>query len=71
MEVLIWGGAAVSLVGLVGLLRCIWLAYSAKKAGLPDDEMKAKLQKVVVLNMGALLVSAVGLMMVVVGILLS
>ncbi|KCV81708.1 hypothetical protein ATO10_10195 [Actibacterium atlanticum] len=71
MEVLIWGGAAVSVIGLIGLMRCIWLAYAAKKAGLPDDEMKAKLQKVVVLNMGALFVSAIGLMMVVAGVMLA
>lgn len=71
MEFLIWSGAAISVIGLIGLLRCIWLAYSAKKAGLSDDEMKARLQRVVVLNMGALFISAIGLMMVVAGVMLA
>ena len=53
-----------------GLGYCIWLALAAKRANLPDDEMKARVQKVVALNMGAMGLSAVGLMMVVIGILL-
>ncbi|MCV2880670.1 hypothetical protein [Actibacterium sp. XHP0104] len=71
MEALIWGGAAVSLIGLAGLMRCIMLALKAKRAGLPDAEMRARLQKIVALNMGALAVSAVGLMLVVLGIMLG
>ncbi|MHC0054478.1 hypothetical protein [Actibacterium sp. D379-3] len=71
MDVLIWGGAAVSLVGLVGLVRCILLAARAKRANLPDEEMRARLQRVVVLNMGALFVSVIGLALVIVGILLG
>ncbi|WP_372603693.1 hypothetical protein [Actibacterium sp.] len=71
MDALIWGGAAVSLIGLAGLMRCIMLAYKAKRANLPDDELRARLQKVVALNMGALGVSAVGLMLVIVGIMLG
>ena len=71
MEVLIWLGAAVSLLGLAGLIYCILLAFRAKRAGLEGEEMRARLQRVVVLNMAALLVSAIGLMMVIVGIFLS
>ena len=43
----------------------------AKKAGLPDAEMRASLQRVVVLNMGALAVSGIGLMCVVFGVMLA
>lgn len=71
MESLIWIGALVSLFGVAGLLWCIVIAAKARKAGLSDDEMKSKLQRVVAINMGALFLSAIGLMMVVVGILLS
>lgn len=71
MQLLIWTGAVVSLVGLAGLIWCIWLAAKAKRAGLSDDEMRARLKSIVALNMGALLVSAFGLMLVILGIMLG
>jgi len=70
MEILVYLGALVAAAGLAGLGWCIWLAFSAKKAGLPDAEMKARLQKIVALNMGAMGLSALGLMMVVIGVML-
>ena len=71
MEWLIWIGAALSLAGVVGLLRCIQLALRARNAGLDDAALRARLQQVVTLNLAALGVSALGLMMVVMGILLG
>lgn len=71
MEYLIWGGAGISLIGVIGILYCIYLAVKAKRANLSDDEMRARLQKVVMLNLAALLFSMVGLMMVVAGIFLG
>jgi hypothetical protein len=71
MEGLIWAGAAVSLAGVGGLVWCILLALRARRAGLPDAELRVRLQRVVALNLGALFLSAIGLMMVVVGILLG
>ncbi len=71
MQSLIWIGAAVTLLGLAGLIWCILKVQRARRKGLPDDALKTELQKVVALNLGALLLSAIGLMMVVVGILLS
>ena len=71
MENLIWIGALVTLVGLAGLIFCILKVQRARKKGLDDSALKAELQKVVALNLGALFLSAIGLMMVVVGILLS
>ena len=70
MDILVPIGAVVAFLGLLGLGWCIWLAVQAKRANLPDDEMKARLQKVVALNMGAMGLSAMGLMMVVIGIML-
>lgn len=70
MEWLVWAGAAVSLLGLAGLLYCVRVAMKAKKEGLSGEEMHARLKGVVALNMGALFVSAIGLMMVVMGVLL-
>ncbi len=71
MDILIWAGAVVSLIGLVGIFYCIILALKAKRANLPDEEIRARLQRVVLLNMAALFLSMVGLMMVVAGILLG
>ena len=71
MSWMIWVGAAASLCGVGGLLWCIFLALKARGAGLTDDAMRARLQHIVTLNMIALGVSALGLMMVVAGILLS
>ena len=71
MEMLIWLGAAVSLLGLAGLVWCILRVWKARRAGLDDAALKAVLQKVVPVNLGALFLSVTGLMMVVVGILLG
>lgn len=68
---LVWIGALVTLAGVAGLVWCILLVRRAKAEGLDDAAMKARLQKVVALNMGALFLSAVGLMMVVLGIILG
>lgn len=71
MEWLIWIGAAFTLLGVAGLVWCIVLAMRARKSGLPDDQMRAALQRVVVLNMAALAVSGLGLMCVVFGVMLA
>jgi len=71
MEVLVWIGAAVSLIGVAGLGYCIMLALRARNSGLPEEAMRQALQKVVLYNMGALGVSALGLMLVVLGIFLG
>ena len=71
MTMLIWTGALLSLCGVGGLIWCIVLALKARSAGLSDDAMRARLQHIVTLNMIALGVSALGLMLVVAGILLT
>ena len=71
MQALIWIGAALSALGLCGLVWCILRVARARRANLPDAELRAELQKVVPLNLGALLLSVLGLMLVVVGIFLS
>ncbi len=71
MELLIWIGAAISLVGLAGIIGCVVAVARAKRLQLSDDDMRTRLQKVVVWNLGSLLTSALGLMMVIVGIFLG
>ena len=68
MENLIWIGALVSLVGLAGLVWCILSVWKAKKAGLGDEDLRAAVQKVMPLNTGALFLSVMGLMIVILGI---
>lgn len=71
MDILIWAGAAVSAIGLVGIIWCIVLVLKARRAGLEEDALRARLQKAVTLNMASFMVSALGLVMVVVGIFLA
>ncbi len=68
MAFLIWSGVAVSLLGLLGLVWCIGKVAMAKKAGLSDDELRAVVKKVVPLNLGSLMLSTLGLMLVILGI---
>lgn len=71
MEMLIWLGAAVTLAGLALLIWCILRVMRARRAGLSDDELRAALQKILPVNTGALFLSVIGLMLVVLGITLS
>lgn len=71
MAALVWVGAALSVIGLAGLVWCIVKVMRAKRAGLPDEDLQKVLQSVLPLNLGALLLSALGLMMVAVGVFLA
>ena len=70
-EIMIWAGAALSLVGLCGLIWCILRVARARRAKLADDQMRTILQSVLPVNMGALFLSVIGLMLVVVGVILG
>ncbi|WP_419739020.1 hypothetical protein [Ruegeria sp.] len=67
-EIITWGGAALSVAGLVGLVWCILRVMKARKAGLSDDELRAVVQGVLPWNLGALFLSVLGLMLVILGI---
>jgi hypothetical protein len=71
MAALVYVGTALAVAGLVMLGYCIWAAVSAKRAGLPDAELRARLQRIVTINMGALLLSVLGLMSVVLGVVMA
>lgn len=53
-----------------GLIWCILLTLQARRQGLTDAAMRARLQQVVTYNLAALGVSALGLMAVVTGLIL-
>ncbi len=71
MELLVWIGAGVSIIGLGGIIGCVVTVLRAKREKLDDAAMRARLQKVVAWNLGSLMISALGLMMIVVGVFLG
>ena len=71
MDFLIWGGAGVTFSGLVGLVWCIIKARQAKNAANSEEELNTEIQKLIPWNMGALFLSTIGLMVVIVGIFLQ
>ncbi|HHS93943.1 MAG TPA: hypothetical protein ENK63_01170 [Rhodobacterales bacterium] len=64
-------GIAVSSIGLIGLIVSILRVVKAKRAGLSDDDLKQAVARAMPLNMGSFALSAFGLMMVVVGVILG
>ena len=70
-EMMIWAGAAISLLGMAGIVWCIVRVARARRAKLDDDEMRAVLQSVIPVNMGALFLSVIGLMLVAVSVILG
>lgn len=71
MDWLVWVGAALSLVGLLGLVWCIVTVWKARRSAADDEALRAVVRRVVPLNMAALGLSVMGLMMVILGIFLG
>ena len=67
-EFITWGGAALSVAGLAGLVWCILRVMRARKAGLSDDELRAMVQGVLPWNLAWLFLSVLGLTLVILGI---
>ncbi|MCB1388085.1 MAG: hypothetical protein KDK12_02870 [Rhodobacteraceae bacterium] len=70
-DLMIWGGAAITLGGVIGLFACVVYVLRVRRAGLEDAALRKALQKGVLWNMSALFVSVLGLMTVIIGIALS
>ncbi|MGR3756927.1 MAG: hypothetical protein ACU0AT_06835 [Tranquillimonas sp.] len=71
MELLIWIGAALTVAGVGLLAWCVLQVMRARRQGLDDTALRARLQSLVAVNLGALAISALGLMTVVAGLVLS
>ncbi|SIT82484.1 hypothetical protein SAMN05421665_1472 [Yoonia rosea] len=71
MEIVVWIGAGLSVIGLCGIVYSIVAVTRAKRANLPDEELRARIAKVLPVNLGALLISVIGLMAVVIGVMLG
>tara|TARA_R110002096_G_scaffold22170_4_gene71515 strand:+ start:36613 stop:36816 length:204 start_codon:yes stop_codon:yes gene_type:complete len=63
-------GVVVTVLGLLGLLYCIVRAIKAKRAGIEGEELTNHLKGLVAINLISLLLSAIGLGLVIVGIIL-
>lgn len=64
-------GSTLSVIGMIGIVYSIIAVARAKRAKLEDAALRARLAKVLPINLGALFVSVIGLMCVVIGIVLS
>ncbi len=71
MEIVVWSGAALSALGIVGIIYSIVAVTRAKRANLPDEELRARISRILPVNLGALFVSMIGLMTVIVGVMLG
>lgn len=71
MEILVWLGAAVTVIGMIGIIYSVILVTRARRSNLEDDALRARLNRILPINLGALFLSVIGLMMVVVGVLLA
>ena len=71
MSGIVLTGAALSLLGIIGLMLCIAKIVKAKRRSLSDENMRAELASLMPVNLGSLFLSAVGLMTVAIGIALG
>ena len=71
MVILIWGGAAVSIGGLIGLLFSMFKVASAKKNTTSDEDLRISIQAAMPLNLASLFLSVLGLISVTIGVLMS
>ena len=70
-ELIVWAGAAISVMGLMGLIWSIIRVARARRTVTDDDALRAEIQKALPINLGALFLSVIGLMMVMLGIFLG
>ena len=70
MVILIWGGAAVSIIGLIGLLFSMYKVALAKRNITSDEELRVSIRAAIPLNLASLFLSVLGLMSVTIGVLI-
>jgi len=63
-------GIVVTLLGLLGLMYCIFQAFQARKEGLEGEELSARLKGLVAINLISFFLSAIGLGIVIIGVIL-
>lgn len=60
-------GAALIVAGLGGLGHCIWKGFQIRRAGLTAEETRAKLQKLIAVNLGSMALATFGLILLFLG----
>ncbi|WP_278922498.1 MULTISPECIES: hypothetical protein [Pseudophaeobacter] len=70
-DIIVWVGATLSVAGLIGLIGCIIYVIKARRKTKDDDALRAVVQRVLPYNLGALFLSVLGLMLVMLGIFLG
>lgn len=70
-DIIVWIGAGLSVLGMIGLVWSIIRVAGAKRRATSDEELRVAVQKALPLNLGALFLSVIGLMLVIVGIFLG
>lgn len=68
---MMWGGVALTLVGIGVILYCGVKAGKIKSTNADEEAMRAALQRLVAVNLGGLALAALGLMTVIMGIVLG
>ncbi|PLS21643.1 hypothetical protein [Neptunicoccus cionae] len=63
---LVYPGIFVTLLGLCGLLYCIWKANGLRNSSLEGEDMTAQLQRLIPINLASVCVAGIGLALVVV-----
>lgn len=71
MDLLIGLGAVISVIGLAGIILSMVQVRRAKRDATDDEDLRAKIQAAMPLNLGSFFLSILGLMCVVVGVLLG
>ncbi len=71
MEIIVWIGAALSAIGMCGIVYSIIAVAKAKRAGLSDEELRGRIATVLPINLIALFISMIGLMAVIIGVMLG
>lgn len=68
---LVWSGAALTVLGLIGILYSVYLVQSARRRGLSDEALRGRMTAILPINIGALFAAMLGLMIVIVGVMLG
>ena len=71
MQILIWSGAALTVLGLIGIILSLTLVLRARKADPESAAMQATMRRAMVLNMASFMLSFLGLGAVAAGVILS
>lgn len=71
MQTLVWVGAGITVLGLLGVIWSAVAVVRARNAQLEDEALRARMKRILPVNLGAFFLSFLGLMLVVVGVILT